>query len=78
MIKRSSNRHLLSAVYRKPTHLDRYLNFKSEHTIQHKQSVFNTLFERAIKLSSTAQDPNSKMKYVKRILILNGLVTLYG
>jgi len=28
LIKRSSNRHLLPAVYRKPTYLDWYLNFR--------------------------------------------------
>ena len=54
------------------THSDRYLNFRSEHPIQHKQSVVNTLFQRAKKLSSTAQDLNSELKYVKRTLLLNG------
>ena len=44
----------MSAVYRKPTYLDRCLNFRSEHPIQQEQSVVNTLFERAKKLSSTA------------------------
>ena len=71
MIKRSPSGHLLSAVYRKPTHSDRYLNFRSEHTIQHKQSVVNTLLERAKKLSSTMQDLNRELKYVKRTLLLN-------
>ena len=47
LIKRSSSGHLMSAVYRKPTHVDRYLNFRSEHPIQQQQSVVNTLFERA-------------------------------
>jgi len=72
LIKRSPSGHLLSAVYRKPTHSDRYLNFRSEHPIQHKQSVVNTLLERAKKLSSTTQDLNSELKYVKRTLLLNG------
>jgi len=34
LIKRSTNGQSLSAVYHKPTHLDRYLNFTSEHPIQ--------------------------------------------
>jgi len=72
LIKRAPSGHLLSAVYRKPTHSDRYLNFRSEHTIQHKQSVVNTLLERAKKLSSTTQDLNSELKFVKRTLLLNG------
>ena len=33
--------------------------------------MVNTLFERDKKLSSTAQDLNNEMKYVKRTLILN-------
>jgi len=52
----------LSAVCHKTTHSDRYLNFRSEYPTQQKQSVVNTLFERAQKLSSTAQDLNSEMK----------------
>jgi len=71
LTKCSSNGHLLSAVYRKPTHLDRYLNFRSEHPIQQEQSVVNILLERAKELFSTAQDLNSGMKYVKRTLVLN-------
>jgi len=72
LTKRSSNGHLLPAVYRKPTHLDRFLNFRSEYSIQHKQSVVNCLFERAKKLSSTAQDLNIEIKHVmKRTLMLN-------
>ena len=62
---------LLSAVCHKPTHLDRYLNVRSEHPIQQKKSVVSTLFERANNLSSTAQDLNSEMKYVKRTLMMN-------
>jgi len=54
LIKRSPSGHLLSAVYRKPTHSVRYLNFRSEHPIQHKQSVVKTLLERAKELFSTA------------------------
>ena len=50
LVKRSPSGHLLSGVYRKPTHLDRYLNFRSEYSIQQKQSVVNTFFERTKKL----------------------------
>jgi len=36
LVKRSPSGHLLSAVYRKPAHSYRYLNFRSEHPMQHK------------------------------------------
>jgi len=61
----------LSAVCHKPTHSDRYLNFRLEHPIQQKSLVDNILFELAKELSSTAQDLNSEMNYVKRTLMLN-------
>jgi len=43
LIRRSSSGHLMSAVYRKPIHLDRYHNFRSDHPTQQEQSVVNTL-----------------------------------
>jgi len=47
-------------------------NLRSEHPLQHKQSVVNTLLDRAKKLSSTTQGLNSELKYVKRTLLFNG------
>jgi len=72
LIKRSSNSRISSAVYGKPTHLDRCLNFRSERPMQEEQSVVSTPFERDKKLSSTAQDLDSATKYVKRTLMLGG------
>jgi len=60
LIKRSSNRHLLSAVYRigQPIWID--TSALDQSILQQKQSVVNTLFERTKKLSSTDQDLNKR------------------
>ena len=45
---------ILTSVYRKPTHTDRYLDFTSHHPSVHKAAVVKTLFSRADALSSSS------------------------
>ena len=49
-------------IYRKPTHSERYLNFKSEHPFEHKSAVVNALTHRA---NSLIRDENKKANGVK-------------
>jgi len=49
LIKRSPSGHLLSAVYRKPIHSDRYLNFRSEHTLYSLSNKSLTLSSNELK-----------------------------
>ncbi len=43
---------LETAVYRKPTHTDKYLSYNSHHPVSHKKSVAKTLLQRAEHLPS--------------------------
>ena len=50
LIQRSKNGKLSSSIFRKPTDTDCYLNFISDHPLQHKRAVFDTLMHRAVTL----------------------------
>jgi hypothetical protein len=61
-----------TSVYRKPTDTDQYLNFQSNHPLQHKRSVVHTLFHRAKVLSSSSSRERTERKHVKSALRNNG------
>ena len=59
-------------IYRKPTHTDQYLNFKSHHPLTHKRSVVRTLTNRAQQYVTTAEHRKSELAQVHNALRDNG------
>ena len=58
------------AVYRKPTHTDKYLD--SCHELKHKICTASTLLNRALDLPSTAEGVRKEVTYVSNALKSNG------
>ena len=59
-------------VYRKKTHTDQYLNFESNHHIQHKRSVIRSLMYRADKVVATDEYRTIEVQHIKKVLAVNG------
>ena len=59
-------------VYRKPTHTDQYLNWSSNHPLQHKMSVARTLLERAESTPSNQKEKEKELQHIREALSANG------
>ena len=59
-------------IYRKPTLSERYLNFKSEHPLEHKFAVVNALTHRATSLIRDENKKRMELKHTQNVLTLNG------
>lgn len=69
---RQQNGHIEVSVYRKPTHTDKYLDFKSSHPPQHKRSVARTLFNRAINIPTSSESRSNEIQHIFDTLSTNG------
>ena len=69
---RNPDGSITTSVYRKPPHTDKYLDFNSNHPMQHKRSVARTLLQRAQKIPSNQTEKSSEVKHIFSALKANG------
>ena len=59
-------------VYRKETHTDQYLNFSSNHPLEHKRGVVKTLVHRAETVVSNMEERKQELDHIRGALQVNG------
>ena len=60
------------SVYRKPTHTDQYMQFRSHRHMEHKMGIIRTLTHRADTIISDPQDKEREQKHLKKVLHVAG------
>ena len=72
MVTRQSCGKLRLSIYRKKTHTDQYLSFKSHHPLHHKLGVVRTLLDRSDTIITHEADKQKEEEHIKGALKLCG------
>ena len=67
-----SGSSLVTAVYRKPTHTDQYLHFKSNHPRSTKLGILKSMFLRADRICSNENIRGNEKEHIKKAFEKNG------
>ena len=59
-------------VFRKDTHTNQYLNFNSNHPLEHKKGVVRTLLNRADRMVSDGIELGREKDHMRKALQVNG------
>ena len=72
LMHRTEEKKLKTTVYRKKTHTNRYLNYKSHHPLIHKVGVARTLLDRKNNIVMEEEDRKTEDKTIYEALSWNG------
>ena len=71
-LQRDGTRHIISKVYRKKTHTDRYLQYHSHHPVHVRRGVVKSLFDRAARVTSKPEDLHTEEEHLRNVFSMNG------
>ena len=71
-VRAEDNLTVSFGIYRKPTHTDQYLNWESNHPLDHKRSVVRTLLNRVETHVSDPKDRDTEISHIREVLAENG------
>ena len=72
LVQQNPDKTISVKAYRKPTHINEYLNYTSHHSTSVKQSAITTLFDRADNVVPSEKDKEEEKQHILEALQQNG------